>query len=547
MKTNMHDKGNGSLVLTGGSILTMAGNQQAEAVAVSNGRIRWVGLLEDCQQAAGADFKQIDLGGQCLLPGFIDTHYHMMMLGMCNIWCDVSYQKVKSIDELVETLRKHAEGLPPEASIRGFGFDQRALKEERHPTALDLDRVSTERPVQIMHKSGHCNIVNSYLLEQIGIGPETVDPPGGAFGRDAEGRPDGAMFDSAADYLAGEFGVRPGEHGPNIHMPDSPENLQNIISVGQQLTLAAGITTINDVQVTKQEMESYLEARNSGLLKTRIVLSYLSNYLDEIKAMGFSSAFGDEQLSLGPLKIYADGTLLGGTALLSSGYLDSERNKGYLFHKPEVLKALIVSAHKYGMQTITHAQGDAAIELVLEAVEQAQQECPREDMRHRIDHCGLPTEEQVKRIAKLGIWPVPQSQHFYASGEGVVKAVGEIGENYSPYGWFAKYGVPIVLSSDAPVAYPQPMEAVYACVTRKTIHGNLVGAKQRISLDESLKGYTINAAKAVHREHDIGSIEIGKLADFTVLESNPFEVADEVLKDIRVTQTWVGGEQVFFS
>ena len=545
MKKNTPDKESKPLVLTGGSILTMAEDQQVEAVTVENGRIHCAGTREDCRRAAGDDFQQIDLAGRCLLPGFIDAHYHMMMLGMCNIWCDISYPKVKSIDDLIETLSRYAESLPQGVQIRGFGFDQRALKEERHPVAADLDRVATNRAVQIMHKSGHCNIANNYLLKQIGVGPETIDPPGGAFGRDAEGHPNGPMFDSAADYLAGEFGVRPGEHGPNIHMPDSPENLQNIIRVGQDITLAAGITTINDVQVTSQEMESYLQARDSGLLNIRIVLSYLSNYLDDIKKMGLCSTFGDEQLSLGPLKLYADGTLLGGTALLSTGYLDSGRNKGYMFHQPEVLKALIVSAHKYGLQTMTHTQGDAAIEYVLEAVEQAQRECPREDVRHRIEHCGLPTEEQVKRIADLKIWPVPQPQHVHASGEGVVKAVGKIGENYSPYGWFTKYGVPIVLSSDAPVAYPNPLEAVYACVTRKTIQGNVVGSEQKISLEESLKGYTINAAKAVHKEDEVGSIETGKLADFAILDCNPFEVAEEELKDIRVMETWIGGKKVF--
>ena len=145
-----------------------------------------------------------------------------------------------------------------------------------------------------MHKSGHCNVVNTFLMKQIGIKSSQADPPGGVLGRDKQGEINGQLFDSANDFLAGKYGVRPGEHGPNIHMPDTPDNLQSIIEIGQKITLAAGITTVNDVQVTKQEMESYLNARDSGKLKLRISPSFPSNYLDEIKRLGFCSSFGDD-------------------------------------------------------------------------------------------------------------------------------------------------------------------------------------------------------------------------------------------------------------
>lgn len=532
-----------TLLFTGGSILTMGEEMEAEAVVVVNNRIEYVGSLAACEKVAGDNYEKINLNGQCLVPGFIDPHVHVMMLGMCNTWADVSYPKVKNMDDLVHALKEHGEMLPAGVPIRGFGFDKRQLEEKRYPTSLDLDRVATDRPVQIMNGSGHCNVVNSYLMDVIGINENTPDPDGGSFGRDENGHPNGTIFDSANDYLAEKTGVKPGNHGPNIHMPDSEDNLQRNIAEGQKLLLEAGFTSVNDVQVTKQEMESYLVARDSGLLKLRIELSYLSKYLDDIKKMGFSSTFGDDQLSMGALKLYADGSLISGTAYMS--YNDAERSEGYLFHDAEEFKDILIEAHKYGLQTLTHAQGNGAIELVIQAVETAQKECPRDDMRHRIEHCGLPTKEQVDRMKELSIWPVPQPQHVYFYGNGIRNAVGEIGENFSPYGWFKEKGLPIVLSSDTPVAFPNAFEAIYAAVTRKTAQDNVIGESHKITLDEALKGYTIEAAKTIHKEKLVGSIEPGKLADFAILSKNPFEVVAEDLLDIVVTETWISGEKVF--
>src|SRR5690625_410825 len=533
-----------TMIFTGGSILTMGDKMEAEAVLVKGNRIEYVGSLSKCVALTNNNFKKINLKGKCLVPGFVDPHVHVMMLGMCNTWADLSYPNVKNIDQLVKTLKRHANKIQGDAPIRGFGFDKRQLEEKRYPTASDLDRVAKDRPVQIMNGSGHCNVVNTYLMKKLGIGKDTLDPKGGSFGRDKLGNPNGTIFDSANDYLAGDFGIKPSNHGPNIHMPDTMENLERNILEGQKLLLEAGFTTVNDVQVTKQEMESYLSARDKGILKLRIELTYLSKYLSDIKRMGFVSRFGDDQLSMGSLKLYADGSLISGTAYLD--YYDSERSKGYLFHDDEEFKRILIEAHKYGLQTLTHAQGDGAIELVLEAIEEAQRIYPRKDIRHRIEHCGLPTKEQVSRMKKLSIWPIPQPQHVYFYGNGIANAVGEIGENFTPYGWFKENGVPIVISSDTPVAFPNAFEAIFSAVTRRTAQGNIIGHEHKISIIEALRAYTIEAAKAIHKEELIGSIEIGKLADFAILSENPFKISNfEKILDIEVIETWISGERVY--
>lgn len=535
---------NNTIIFKNGTILTMTEEKIVEAIVVIGKKIEFKGSLEQCREFANGKSKEIDLEGQCLMPGFVDPHVHVMMLGMCHTWADLSYPNVKSIDDIVKQLKEFSEQLPEDVPIRGFGFDQRKLKERRYPTAEELDQVSNTRPVQIMNSSGHCNVINNCLLERSGITPETKDPIGGSFGRDKNGFPNGPLFDSANDYLAGDKGVRPGEHGPNIHMPDRTDNLQRNIEVGQNLLISAGFTSVNDVQVTRQEMESYLEARDSGLLKLRIELSYLSNYLETIKEMGISSRFGNDALTMGSLKLYADGSLISGTAYLNKAYSDTNK-EGYLFHKPEEFKQILIDAHEYGLQTLTHAQGDGAIELVIQGVEEAQKKRFRVDMRHRVEHCGLPTKDQVKRMAELNIYPVPQPQHVYLYGNSVLKSIGDPGENYSPYGWFKQYGLPIVLSSDTPVAFPNAFEAIYAAVTRDTAQGNIIGEEHKITIEEALKGYTIEAAKAMHKEHCIGSIEVDKFADFVILDIDPFTVNDEDIKNIKVTETWIDGKNVF--
>lgn len=533
-------------IFYGGSILTMDEKEQVEAVAIRGNRIICAGSLEDCEKKIqGEAAEKINLEGRCLMPGFIDPHAHLMMLGMCHTWIDVSYPKVKSIDDLVAELSKYKESMKDGGIIRGFGFDQRTLAEKRYPTADDLDRVTTDFPVQIMHVSGHSNVVNHYLLKQLGVDENTEDPEGGAIGRDEEGKPNGQLYDSANDFFAKKSGVVIGNNGPNIHMPDTADNLLTLVKVGQEQCLATGVTTINDPQVTKQELETFQSSQSKGQLKMRIVMSFLSTYLDEMIDLGFRSGFGDDQLSIGSLKFYADGSLNSGTAYLSSGYSDSSRTQGYLYHTPEEFKEMFVKAHNQGFQTITHAQGDGAIQLVIDSAREAEKQKPGKEMRHRIEHCGLPARDQLDDIKELDLWPVPQPQHTYQFAEGVIKAVGDYGKNYGPYGWFKEKNIPIVLSSDAPVAPPHPLLACYAAVTRATLQGNVIGEEHKITLKEALEGYTIQAAKAVHREGDLGSITEGKLADFALLEKNPYEVQIEELKDLKVTETWIAGEKVY--
>jgi hypothetical protein len=268
----------------------------------------------------------------------------------------------------------------------------------------------------------------------------------------------------------------------------------------------------------------------------------LSHLLDDALEMGLHAAFGNDVLSFAGIKLYADGTLGGWTAYFPDGYVGDPCRTGQLYHQPEEYRDLILRAHRAGLQTATHAQSPTAIEMVVGAIEDAQAERPDADARHRIEHCGLPTPEQIGRMAAAGILPVNQPQHHYNWGEGVTAAVGTPGERFNPLGEFAAAGVPVTISSDAPVADPLPMEAIQAAVTRVTRRGVTLGPPAlAITAEQALRAHTLNAAHAIGREDDLGSIAPGKRADFAVLAGDPLAVPSDEIAAIDVLQTWVGG------
>jgi len=241
-----------------------------------------------------------------------------------------------------------------------------------------------------------------------------------------------------------------------------------------------------------------------------------------------------------------DGTLVGRTAWFPEGYPGDPRERGLLYHDPAEFRALLARAHAAGLQTATHALSPAAIGLVLDGIEEAERASPRPDARHRIEHCALPTIEQVARMARLGAIPVAQSQHAHAFGDGAIAAVGrELGERYHPLGLYARSGVRFALSSDAPVAPPAPLQAVQAAVERRTVLGTALGPDDlRVDVEDALRAYTIDAAWACHADRLVGSIEPGKLADLVILSADPTSVPTTAIGSIAVEETWSAGEPV---
>ncbi|KJL42554.1 amidohydrolase [Microbacterium trichothecenolyticum] len=535
------------LVIAGAIHTVDAQDSTATAMLTDRGRVVAIGTAQECRDAAAAlrlDPEVVDLGDAVVVPGFVDAHAHPLMYGQLMTWVDCGPEKSGSIPEIVALLKAAAAGLPAGRPVRGYGYEHRNLAEQRHPSRFELDEVATDREVYLMNASGHGGVVNSYTFEINGVDRDTPNPEGGEIFRDADGELTGEISDAACNMLTGVHGVKIGHHGPNFHLADEPEEHLRQLDVATQRFLAGGVTTIGDAQVSRREFDMYLRLAEAGRLELRVSMYLLSHLLDEALEMGLVGQFGNAHLSFAGIKLYADGTLGGWTAYFPDGYVGDPCRTGQLYHEPAEYAELIRKAHAAGLQTATHAQSPTAIEMVVSAIEAALAEHPDDDSRHRIEHCGLPTPEQIRRMAAAGIRPVNQTQHYFNWGEGVEQAIGTPGERFNPLGEFEAAGVPFTISSDAPVAEPIPLEAIQTAVTRVTRRGHKLGPDSlRVSADAALRAHTYEGAVSLGREDDLGSLEAGKYADFAVLGADPLAVDASEISRIPVLETWVAGER----
>lgn len=535
-------------LVTAGAIHTVdADGSTATAMLTDRGRIVAIGTVQDCWDAATAlrlDPEVVDLGDAVVVPGFVDAHAHPLMYGQLMTWVDCGPEKAGSIPEIVALLKAAAADLPAGRPVRGYGYEHRNLAERRHPSRFELDEVAHDREVYLMNASGHGGVVNSYTFAVNGVDRDTPNPEGGEIFRDADGELTGEISDAACNMLTGVHGVKIGHHGPNFHLADEPEEHLRQLDAATRRFLEGGVTTIGDAQVSRREFDMYLRLAEAGRLELRVSMYLLSHLLDEALEMGLVGQFGNAHLSFAGIKLYADGTLGGWTAYFPDGYVGDPCRTGQLYHEPAEYTELIRRAHAAGLQTATHAQSPTAIEMVVSAIEAALAERPDDDARHRIEHCGLPTPEQIRRMAAAGIRPVNQTQHYFNWGEGVEQAIGTPGERFNPLGEFVAAGVPITISSDAPVAEPIPLEAIQTAVTRVTRRGHKLGPDGlRVSAAAALRAHTYEGAVSLGREDDLGSLEAGKYADFAVLGGDPLAVDAAEISQIPVLETWVGGER----
>ncbi len=533
------------ILFRGGTIRTMLDEAVPPAVLVQGGKIVMLGDENECRQAARGTARTVELDGRTLMPGFVDAHMHMLLHGQRLDWADLS--GARSIDDLVELLNAWAAKNPTAAAIRGYGYDQTLLREQRHPTDEDLNRVSRDKPILIQQISGHGFVVNSRVMEFNNITKQTPTPIGGRMDRYEDGTPNGLFFDAACDLLTGPEGVKIQNHGPNFHLPISAAEQRKLMNLCQESFLAAGVTSVCDAQVTDLELRGYLSLRDEGELILKSQLLMLSSHLDHLRAVGITSSIGDEKLQILGVKFYADGSVLARTACLGDccgGHAGDHRD-GYLYHEPQELVELLRKAHRLGLRTATHAQGTEPIEIVLDAVRGARDELARPDVLHRIEHCGFPTDPQIADMRKLGIVPVPQPLQVHQRADALMEEYGLPGGRFYPYGSFARAGVGTIVSSDAPVTDPAPLLSAWAAITRETSSGGLAGTEdQRITRDQALAGITRTPANLLGREGD-GRIAAGTDADFVLLDGDPFTAPVESFGEINATETWIDGKAVW--
>ena len=533
------------LVLLNGRVFTARAGEPpfTGGVAIVGDRIAAVGGDAAARAAAPPDARQIDVHGRSILPGFVDAHHHLAFTGAELAAVDVRYPGVASIADLVGRIAEAAERTPDGTWIRAVGMNPEMFRDGRLPTRWDIDEATRVHPVLVQHMSGHHALANSLGLERRGLDDTAADPEGGHLIRDDRGRLTGYCLD-AAQQLVVPAAVDIGHHGPGFHDDAPLEEIVADIDRGVRASLAAGITSIVDAQVTRRELNGYRVARERGLLGVRLTAMPISSQLDAFEALGLAGRFGDDRLAIGPMKFYADGALTGGTASFTTPYGPEGEFTGSLYWGSEDdFRDAIARAHAAGWQIGVHAQGDRAIDRVLDAYEAALRAHPRDDHRHRIEHCGGPRPDQLERIARLGVMVVGQPRYFWDAGDAWLRVLDpERAHRLQPYREMIDAGVRFALSSDAPVASHRPMDTIASAVLRTTVSGDVIGGDQALSVDEAVRACTIDAAASYFADDRLGTLEVGKLADVVVLDAELFATPTAAIADVAVDMTVVGGE-----
>jgi predicted amidohydrolase YtcJ len=515
-------------------------NPHPEAIAIKENRIAVVGTDLAARGAVSGDAIVIDAGRRTVLPGLIDAHNHYLATAEALASVNVRFPAVTSRADLTRVIGEVAEVTPPGRWIRAVGLDWSKFPDGQPPTRKDLDEATLGHPVIVYHVSVHHALVNTPAMRQRGITDTVQDPPGGRFVRDEAGRLTGLCLDTATDLILPVV-VDIGCHGPNFHTLLPGEDSLALLTDASRVYLAAGLTTVCDPQVTRREMRIYREAATRGVLGLRVALMPLSNHLDDFVAIGIAPPFGDDFLRIAAMKLYADGTLIGGTAWFSEPYGLHDEFTGSTYWQPDQLKDLVVRAHRNGWQVGIHTQGDAAISMSLDAIEAAMRSAPRVDNRHRIEHCGYPTPAQISRMATLGVIPVNQPNFLVDSGDNFIRHLGERAHRLQPIREELDAGIRPVLSSDAFVSSLRPLDTISAAMTRQTRTGVPIGADHRLTLDEALRAHTIDAAVAIGMEDRIGSLQRGKLADVTIVDGDLQATAPERIGSLGTWMTVLDG------
>jgi predicted amidohydrolase YtcJ len=530
------------MLIRNGSVWT--GNESqptAEAVAVRDGRIVAVGTESDARARLGRDAEEIDASRRTVLPGFLDVHNHYLATAEQLASVDLRYPAVASISDLTRAIAEAAENTPDGRWIRGFSLDWAKFPDGRLPTRDDLDAATQVHPVIVYHVSGHHALVNTAAMLDRGIPESVADPSGGKFERDEGGRLTGLCLDSATSKIL-PVELDTGCHGPNFHTILPGQDTVALLDAASHEYLKVGLTTICDPQVTRREMKGYREAHRQGVLRLRVIMMPLSNHLDDFISIGMAGPFGDDQLMVGPMKLYSDGTLIGGTAWFTEPYGEQGQFTGSTYWKPNELAELVTRAHAAGWQVGIHTGGDAAMEMTINAIEAGLRANPRLDTRHRIEHCFYPTPQQIERMASLGIIPVNQPNMLCDCGDEFVSRLGQRAHRLEPMREELDAGIKPVLSSDAFVTSFNPLHTIANALDRKTRQGQPIGEEQRLTLEEALRAHTIDAAVSIRMEDRLGSLEAGKLADLVILDGDLHSAAPAEIRDIPTWRTILGGE-----
>jgi predicted amidohydrolase YtcJ len=532
------------LLVEDADIVTMASGAaagRASCLLVRDGRIAAVGPAGPVRAAAGPDAQVVRLDGATVLPGLIDAHCHVSDVGYLAAGADCRQPSAPDIPAIQARLRDAASRTPPGAWVTGSGYVEYQLREGRHPTRADLDAAVPDRPAVLYHTSLHACVLNSAALAEAGLADRQPDPPGGAFGRDAAGRLDGVLYEGPMFALF-ERNFRAG-----LARMSAAQQAGLMQAAGQHFA-ALGVTAACDADVRRDTLTAFTEADERGVLPIRVYGLVVHDQVDWLLDSGLRGRHSS-RLTADAVKIWADGGMSSRTAAIHGSYPVPPYGSGILSFSRDELTGMAGDFAARGFQVCIHAQGDRAIETVLDAyaavlAADGGRGNPR---RHRIEHAGAMYPALAARAAELGIVVASQPGFLSTLGDGFAAAFPESSDQLYAFASWRRAGIPVAGSSDAPVITASPLTGIRDAVLRRTAAGQVLGPGERLTAHDALAMYTRAAAFAMHREDDIGSLEPGKLADFVVLDASPLDVAPERIGDIEVLATVVGGTPVYQS
>ncbi len=514
---------NADLVLINGDFVTMDPSIPfAQAVAVRKDKIVAVGTTSKVRRWIGKKTKIVDLKGKTVVPGFTDSHAHIIWLGFQSSELDL--RNVSSIESIKRQLRERVKATEKGKWVFGRGWDQDLLKEKRYPTRWDLDKAAPDNPVFIVRVCGHIGVANSKALELAGIDKKTAKSLGDYVGRDPEtGDLNGLFKEKTVDLIRG------------IPKPSLRE-LQKACITALSEAAKLGLTTVTCITDSLGEIYALEKLAEKGQLSLRVYAMVPIDSLRKLKNRKVDAPY----LKVKCVKMFADGSLGARTAALMEPYADEPSEAGMLYYALKQQRQLINEADSSGFQIAVHVIGDKAVEQTVQAFEDLGKERVMKH-RHRLEHVSVLNPNLIKRIKSLGLLATIQP-HFVVSDFWVVNRLGHERARWTyAFKSLVDNGVPVAGSSDAPVEQLNPLLGVWAAVTRER------SPEERLSVMEALRAYTMGGAYFSFEEKVKGSIEVGKYADLAVLSQNPLKVKPDKIKDIVVVMTMVGGRIAYSS
>lgn len=535
-------------IFVGENIVTMDPAQPTvEAVAVRGQTIAAAGAESDVMALRGDATRVVELGDRALLPGFIDAHGHFLSVGRSEQRLSLEPPPVGDVENIDDIVRKVQEwieeqDIPPGDPVYGRGYDDSLLEEGRHPTRDDLDRASTEHPIVLTHVSGHLTAVNSMALEVSGISADTPDPEGGHIRRvGGSNEPNGVLEEEASGLIQTE---RP---------PETQERLDSLMRDAVDVHLSKGITTIQNGGTGAETIEAFRTAAARQPFRADVAAfrRFRESMVDDPGSVGYQETY-QNGLRIAGVKFMLDGSPQGRTAWMTEPYDEGPPGApadytAYPRMERDLYLAGTNALIEAGVPFLAHANGDAAIDLMMDGVENAVtdlEEMP--DHRSVIIHAQLMREDQVERAARLDAVPSFFAAHTFFWGDWHRRSFGEDRASHiSPVGSSIEHGVHFTIHNDAPVVPPDMMRLVHIAVNRKTRSGYVLGPEQRATVRQAVNAVTLGAAYQYFEEDTKGSITVGKQADLVILGENPLTADPAELADIPVVETFSRGRSVF--